>query len=278
VRPAGRLCKPVTVIWASYTAPATWDGKVFDSTAVPQHLAFSTSGVLSGTTGVTLTVRLPACGNVQEDLYYPPLVPLVSSSSHFGVRIGNQLITSRLWHESTCHPRSETQHIRVVVPVMGGLFVSTPYTPDNPLDLGQQVLNSAGTEYTASAEFHSITIVDTRNSDLPWTVTAQATDLSNGINGVIDGQNIGLTNLVAQPVPAGTLTPADVAATDNPAAEPAVAPGMPGTAGLGGIFAHTVLFAPKGLGSIGYDGLLTINAPTITPAGVYSGTITITVI
>jgi hypothetical protein len=278
VKPAHRLCKPVTVVWGSYTVPATWDRKVFDATAVPQHLFASVTGTLSGTSSITLKVALPSCGNVQVDLYYPPVVPTVASSSHFGVRIGYQLIASWLWHESTCVPTTEVQHIRIVVPVQGGLFVSTPYTSANPLDLGQQILNEAGTQYSASGEFEGLSVIDTRNTDLPWTVTAQATDLRNGINGVIDSQNVGLTNLVAALVPGDTLTAADVTATDNPAADPAVTPGTPGSQGLGGIIAHTVLFAPKGLGSIGYNGLLTINAPTSTPAGLYAGTITITII
>ncbi len=159
----------------------------------------------------------------------------------------------------------------------GTLVISTPYTTANPLDLGNLALNIAATEYTGSATFSGITITDTRAGDLPWTVSAQASSLTNGATGVINGENVGLTNLVADPVAGNALTAADVVTTDNPAADPAVSSSDPGSAGLGGGAGHTVLSAAQGEGSIAYHGTLTINAPTSSPPGAYAGTVTFTI-
>jgi hypothetical protein len=277
VKPRHRLCKSVALIWASYSVPKKWDGKTFDSTAVPQKMFASATGLLAGTGTLVLKVALPSCGNIQVDLYYPPVVPVVASSSHFGTRIGHQLIAAWLWHTSTCgSPGQDVQNIQVTVPTEGSLLVSTPYTAGNPLDLGDQVLSPDGTEFSASGLFQGLSVVDTRNSYLPWTVSAQATDLSNGGTGLIDGQNVGLTGLSPElgSPPGGPV----VVVTENPAASPAVPPGTPGTLGLGGAVAHSLLYTSIGYGTFDYQGLLTINAPTSTPPGVYAGTITVTII
>ena len=159
----------------------------------------------------------------------------------------------------------------------GTLVISTPYTSANPLDLGNLTLNGAATEYSGSATFTGITITDTRAGNLPWTVSAQASALTNGSTGIINGENVGLTDLVADPIAGNALTAAGVTTTDNPAADPAVAPADAGSAGLGGGTSHTVLAAAHGEGSIAYHGTLTINAPTSSPPGTYAGTVTFTI-
>ncbi len=159
----------------------------------------------------------------------------------------------------------------------GTLVISTPYTPNNPIDLGTLALNDNATQYSASVGVNGITVTDTRSGDLPWAVSALATPLSNGGPGTIDPQNLGLTNIVPVPVAGNSLTAASVVGTDNPAASPAVAAGAPGSLGLGGGSAHVVLSAGHGIGSIGFNGLLTLNAPSSSPPGTYKGTITLTV-
>jgi len=172
-----------------------------------------------------------------------------------------------------------TANIEATVPV-GTLVLSTPYTTGNALNLGNLTLNAGLTEYSATAPFDGITIVDTRAGDLPWTLSALASNLSDGgtnPGSTICSQNVGLTGIQSTPGTgfAGTVTP-----TDNTAATPPVAPAggvCTGTQGLGGATAHTVAAASAGLGTDVLNGTLTLTAPTSTEPGLFTGTITFTV-
>jgi hypothetical protein len=179
---------------------------------------------------------------------------------------------------------TDTQNIEATVPV-GTLVLSTPYTASSPLNLGNLALNSGLTEYSATAPFNGITIVDTRAGDLPWTLTALASNLSDGgtnPGSTICGQNVGLTGVTSTPGAgfAGTVTN-----TDDPAASPVVAPSgtpaaCPTTAGglVGaGDTSVTVATASAGLGTDVLNGTLTLDAPTSTEPGLFTGTITFTV-
>jgi hypothetical protein len=187
---------------------------------------------------------------------------------------------------STC---TDTQTIQTEVPV-GTLIINTPYTATNPLDLGPMTLNGTGTEFNVSGGFKCITIADTTAGALPWTAQALASNLvdQNPPSGAtvtqISAQNVGLTNFNRPVAPADAPTCSDtqsytgtVATADNAAAEPAVAPAAPGTAGLGGTTSHTFATGTGGDGVTTLDGTLTINAPANTAAGTYRGTITFTV-
>lgn len=166
----------------------------------------------------------------------------------------------------------------------GTIDVSTPYTPTNPLVVdgdpltaGDQplALNTDNTMYVGSALFEHIIVTDTRAGGLPWHLVAQAGDLTSGTN-AINGQNVGLTGLeLVTGNGAGGAT-FGVTPTNNPAGS-ALAVGAAGTAGLGGT-THAVLdrVAP-GTGFVEFKGLLTIQAPTSTQAGHYTGTVTFTV-
>jgi hypothetical protein len=71
-----------------------------------------------------------------------------------------------------------------------------------------------------------------------------------------------------------------VTTTDNTAATPPVGPSggsCTGTQGLGGTTPHTVATASAGLGTDVLNGTLTLTAPTSTGAGLFTGTITLTV-
>jgi hypothetical protein len=177
---------------------------------------------------------------------------------------------------------STTANIEATIPV-GTLVISTPYTTASPLNLGTLALVGTS-EYTATAPFANITVVDTRAGDLPWTITALASNLSDGgtnMGSTICGQNVGLTALASTP---GTGFAGTVTTTSNPAASPPVAPTgvavCPTTAGglvgAGGT-AVTVATATAGLGTDTLNGTLTLNAPTSTEAGLFTGTITFTV-
>jgi len=175
-----------------------------------------------------------------------------------------------------------TANIEATIPV-GTLVISTPYTAANPLNLGSLVANSGLTQYSGTAPLSNLQVVDTRSGDLPWTVSALASNLTDGgthTGSTICGQNVGLTAVTSTPGAGFTGT---VTTTSNPAASPAIAPsstGCPATAGglrgAGGT-AVTVATATVGLGTDTLNGTLTLNAPISTEAGLFTGTITFTV-
>jgi hypothetical protein len=198
----------------------------------------------------------------------------------------------------SCTTCNDVQTIEGTVPA-GTISVSTPYTPSNPLNLGTLQLTPSGTYFTASASldpnagdvptagqypdstFDGITVVDTQSGDLPWTVSAAASSLSDGTghaNGVISGENVGLTGLTPVFVPGNAIVAGDVTLTNQAAATPPVSPTDAGSAGLGGGIAHIIAndtLQPDG--TVGINGTVTLNAPTSTEAGVFVGTITFTI-
>jgi LPXTG-motif cell wall-anchored protein len=81
VTPKGTLCAPVDVLMSIYKVPDTWvAGSGFpgkDDSAVPQQVIQTVRGTVSGDTPLTLHVTVPACGNVQADVYYPPEIKVI---------------------------------------------------------------------------------------------------------------------------------------------------------------------------------------------------------
>jgi hypothetical protein len=164
------------------------------------------------------------------------------------------------------------------------------------LVLPAMTLDSTTTGYTTSATFRNISVLDERPGNLPWTLSAGASNLTrvggdagyaNGSVFEIDGHNVGLTGLASSTTPVvvngvtypvgalnntnGTLTPY------NNAAALWLQPGA-SAGGLGGAAGAIILHNSNGRGTTTVDGLLTINAPTNTQDGKYLGTITFTVI
>jgi Bacterial Ig-like domain (group 3) len=168
----------------------------------------------------------------------------------------------------------------------GTITITTPYTASNPLDLGSLVLNSSGTLLSASHAFggtgtpglngSEIYVTDTRAGDPNWTASVQAGNFTSGGN-TIDGQYSGLTGVTPQYVSGNVLSLANgnVHPTDNPAATTGVVPG--GSLGLGGVKHTFATTSGGGNGSVGFTGTFTLNAPTSTAAGLYTGTVTFTV-
>jgi|GEM_PF-1372586 hypothetical protein len=199
---------------------------------------------------------------------------------------------------SACTTCNDVQTIEGTVPA-GTISISTPYTPTNPLNLGTLALTPSGTYFTASASldpnagdvptagqypdttFDGITVVDTQSGNLPWSVSAAASNLSDGTghaNGVISGENVGLTGLTAVLVPGNAIVAGDVTLTNQAAPVPPVGPTDTGTSGLGGGIAHLIAtdtLQPEG--TVGINGTVTLNAPTSTEAGLFVGTITFTI-
>jgi hypothetical protein len=180
---------------------------------------------------------------------------------------------------------TDVQTITGTVPV-GTLTVSTPYTAANPFNVGNLALDSTGTILTANKQFGGagldptnanadIIVTDTRGGDLNWTLQAQSSNLTDATSDIINSQNVGLTGLGSHPAPG--FNSAGLVGFDNPAAN-GVAPADPGNLGLGGAIKHDVAQATGGIGTVGIYGTLTLNAPTSTPAGTYTGTITFTIV
>jgi hypothetical protein len=168
---------------------------------------------------------------------------------------------------------TDDQGVEVTVPT-GTITITTPYTAANPLDLGTMGYDTTTNQFTANGGFQNIVVTDHRSGGAGYTVSALSTALS-GPGSTINAENVGLTNVVSTP---GTGFVGTIAGSNNPAASPAVAPGDTGSQGLGGTTTHTVFTASGNTaGSVTVNGLLTINAPSSTKAGLFTGTITFTV-
>jgi Bacterial Ig-like domain (group 3) len=174
----------------------------------------------------------------------------------------------------------------------GSLSITTPYTPEHPLDVGTLALNNQGTLLSGSIQFGdgnfvnygaagpdgtgSIQVVDTRAGGADWSASALSAGLL-GATDSINGQNLGLTGITGHYLSGNALQSGDIVFTDH-AAAPGVAPADAGSLGLGGSTAHEIAHTVGGgVGSVAITGLLTVNAPTSTKAGAYTGTITFTV-
>jgi len=184
--------------------------------------------------------------------------------------------TDPVTHNSTC---IDAASIQATIPT-GSLVIDTPYTPTNPLDLHELVLNAnTSLGYSGSAAFNGIKVTDTRAGNLSWTAKALAGDLSNGsghTNGVINAQNVGLTGLVVDTSGSG-FDISGLTVASNPVPATPVLPGASGSQGLGGPAAHTIASALHGLGTVTLKGTLTLIAPSSTEPGLYTGIVTFTV-
>jgi hypothetical protein len=169
----------------------------------------------------------------------------------------------------------------------GTLTISTPYGGSGvgaTFDLGVLSLSDDGAMFTTAARFPNpgdgyVTVTSNRSGDPTWTASVTATNLSSGGTDptYINAENLGFTDLTAVPISGGELTAADLTFTDIPA-DPGVSATDDSGGGLAGGPHPFVTTAPNGgNGSINIYGTLTLNAPPSTPAGVYTGTITLTV-
>ena len=215
-----------------------------------------------------------------------PGVYLPSSSAPVTQTLGNDpgaaCATTPATGAGSC---TDVQTITGTVPA-GTLAVSTPYTAAHPFNVGTLALDGTGTILTSHALFGGagldptnanadIIVTDTRAGNLNWTLQAQSSALTDAASDVINGQNVGLTGLGTHPAPGFNLP--GLVGFDNPAAN-GVAPADPGNLGLGGSIKHDVAQATHGIGTVGIYGTLTLNAPTSTPAGIYTGTLTFTIV
>jgi hypothetical protein len=186
---------------------------------------------------------------------------------------------------ATC---SDTQNIQVTVNP-GSLTITTPYTAANPFVLPAMQLNAGATLLQSSATFPKagdgfITVHSSLAGNPNWTVSVTDTDLScasgscttpvSGQYQSINGENLGLTGGVSDAPSANFL--GTVGFTAIPPANGV----SPTDATGGGLKGGPHTFATSsggGDGTVNMAGTLSLNAPTATQAGTYTGTVTFTV-
>ena len=159
----------------------------------------------------------------------------------------------------------------------GAIAISTPYTSSNPFVMPALTLSPDATYLSSSAPFpapagpasQQIVVTSTLAGDPGWTVSVAASDLTSLGGGRIAASGLGLTggHLIAS----GTF-PGTVGFVDHPAHNPSRAH-PDSNSGLGAT-PQTFATTTAGDGTAVMAGTLTLLAPTTTPAGTYTGTIT----
>ena len=168
-----------------------------------------------------------------------------------------------------------------LTPVSNGRLV----LPDMTLKDGGAATGYALLGYQTSATFGDIVVLDTRAGNLPYTVSATADNLDrvggnpgygSGSVFTIDSHNVGLDGFALEGS-AGAIN--NTSGTPTFTSRPAFALGATGTptGGIGGTGA-SILANAHGLGTTTFYGTLTINAPTNTVDGTYTGKVTLSVI
>jgi hypothetical protein len=182
----------------------------------------------------------------------------------------------------------DAQGLKAEIPA-GTLTITSPYTAASPLDLGSATLDSNGDAFHASAAFGNasspssgVTITDTRAGDLPWTASAEVSNFSDGAiptADLINGQNLAFTGVTPSYISGNALqsvTPSNITSAASLPNATGYGPTASGNDGLAGI-PHQFASAAAGEGSVYIYGLLTLTAPTSTPAGTYTATLTFTI-
>ena len=182
---------------------------------------------------------------------------------------------------SNCSDQQNT----VVTLSPGTLTLTTPYTASNPFVLPPMTLSADGTYLQTSATFPSaasspaqqINVTSTLAPASPWTLSVAATNLTNGTGGTISSSGLGLTSgELLDPGPGNGDYPGTVTFTNLTAQNPNPFDNSPGDVGLSAT-PHSWAVSTAADGTAVMDGTLTLLAPTSTPAGAYSGTISFSV-
>jgi ABC-type phosphate transport system substrate-binding protein len=148
--------------------------------------------------------------------------------------------------------------IAVTVPAIGALAVTVA--------AGTVTLAEQGTTppATATGTLNDVTVTDTRNTYPGWSVSGQVSSFTSGSGASIPGDQLGWTPTAVGPLTGGA------------ALGPAVSPGTT-TNGLADA-AQVLASAPggQGLGTNTLSASLILDIPAATPAGGYSGLLTVT--
>jgi hypothetical protein len=220
----------------------------------------------------TLTVTAGfAAGSHPFTALFSPTDPVTYAGST------SQVITAV--YDPVATGSTDPQSIEVTVPV-GTLTISTPYTPTNPFSLGTMVLDSTGSYLQAVAGFPNagdhLTITDTRAGNQPWTASVAAVDFTSG-GKTISAHGLGFTGVTPGYITGNALNATNnmITTTDVPAYVPSDT--LYSTTGLAGS-PHQFAAAMHGDGTVYVNGSLTLYAPTSTVAGIYTTTLTFTVV
>jgi hypothetical protein len=179
----------------------------------------------------------------------------------------------------------DSQTVDVTIPA-GSLTITSPYTPTSPFNLGTAVPDPGGAKFTAQGAFGTpatpvtgndggVTVTDSRAGNQPWTASATVTDFTDAGPDVINGQNLTFTNVKPEYYPGNALQAGSVVTNDIPNTA-IYAAGASGSDGLKG-GPHSFAKANNGAGTVNIDGELTLTAPSSTPAGSYTATLTFTI-
>lgn len=283
----------------SWTATVT----AADSTTQPGNVVFTATGTGSTTGTTTLGTVAETTGTAALNVSSVTLAPGTynvtaaftptsnsyanSTSSPVALTVAASPCPGTPVQGASC---SDTQNVKVTVNP-GSLTITTPYTSTSPFVLPAMSLNAAATELQTSAQFPAATdpqieVQSSLAGDPAWTVSVTDSDLSCASGSCttpvagdfqsINGENLGLTaGHTTTAIPSASF-PGSVSFTDNPADATVVGPSDSGSNGLKG-GPHTFAKSPAGNGTVDLYGTLSLNAPTATQAGTYTGTITFTV-
>jgi hypothetical protein len=186
--------------------------------------------------------------------------------------------------EPTSTPDPQTLEVNIPA---GTLTITTPYNPSNPFNLGTANFSPDDSAFTASAPFgdganpqNGVTVTDTRAGDQGWTASATVTDFADPSNDLINGQNLSFTGVTPSYI-TGNALQSGVVASDVTSTPPGGTPYGAAASGSDGLKGgpHAFATAPAGTstGEVFLDGVLTLNAPTSTPSGEYTATLTFTI-
>jgi len=161
----------------------------------------------------------------------------------------------------------DEQTIIVTVPA-GAITIFTPYTPTQPLNMGDMVLAADGSSFSATAPFREVRVTDTRSGNPGWTASLTRADFT-GAGGSIPAKYSGFENVAPVYLAGNAIQANDVAVTDIPANDPGYTAGPKP-------FATTAAGNGTGTVDIIADFVLE-GVPTSTQAGLYTATVTFTV-
>ena len=232
-----------------------------------------------GTTGEykLVTTALPV-GSDSVTAVFTPTSSAYASSTSAPVSVTVAAALKCSLAGSSC---TDVQNLQVTVNA-GSITITTPYTSSNPFVLPALALSADGSYLSSSATFpapagtaaQQIDVTSTLAGDPGWTLSVTGSDLSDGNGHTISAAGLGLTNGALLNT---TTFPGTVTFTGEPAHNPSPLTADADTNhGLSG-GPYTFAATPAGDGTAVMDGTLTLLAPTSTPAGTYTGTLTFSV-
>jgi hypothetical protein len=157
----------------------------------------------------------------------------------------------------------------VTTTVGAGALTLTIASPNVPL--GTMAFNASSGKLEAGGSLTAATLIDLRAANPGWNVSGQTTDFAGSPSGAINGANLGWDPAVIDSEGTAVEGPVVAGAGGVSAADPSVA-------GLKTSRVMATAAAGAGRGTTHLGGTLTLQAPTSTPAGTYSATLTLTAI